>query len=109
VTGGAGFIGSAFGNRALTNREIVGAPETLMTTVADISVMIVCALACDNLARATGFTPQTTFETGLLRTVAWYRQHADWTRRVKSGEYREYYERNYGSRDVPNLLSVHAQ
>jgi dTDP-glucose 4,6-dehydratase len=39
-----------------------------------------------------------TFESGLAQTVAWYRDNADWTRRVKSGEYREYYKSNYGSR-----------
>jgi dTDP-glucose 4,6-dehydratase len=90
--------------------EIVGGPETLMTTVADRPGHDRrYALASDKLARATGFTPQTTFETGRAQTVAWYREHTDWTRRVKSGEYREYYERNYGSRDVPSPLSVYAQ
>jgi dTDP-glucose 4,6-dehydratase len=57
-------------------------------------------LSSEKLARATGFTPQMPFETGLERTVAWYREHVDWTRRVKSGEYRDYYDKNYGSRDV---------
>jgi len=96
------------GNRALTNRqvikrvlEIVGAPETLMTTVADRPGHDRrYALASEKLARATGFTPQTTFEDGLARTAAWYRDHADWTTRVKTGEYRDYYRKNYGSRDA---------
>ena len=35
---------------------------------------------------------------GLERTVAWYRDNEAWWRRVKSGEYREYYERQYGGR-----------
>jgi dTDP-glucose 4,6-dehydratase len=93
------------GNRALTNREvisrvldIVGAPASLMTTVADRPGHDRrYALASEKLARATGFVPQMTFEAGLAQTVAWYRDHADWTRRVKSGEYREYYDKNYGS------------
>jgi dTDP-glucose 4,6-dehydratase len=103
------------GNRALTNREvitrvleIVGAPETLMTTVADRPGHDRrYALSSEKLARATGFAPQMTFETGLARTVAWYREHTDWTRRVKSGEYREYYTRNYGFRDsaVPAAMN----
>jgi len=105
--GSDGEIYNIGGNRALTNREvikrvleIVEAPETLMTTVADRPGHDRrYALASEKLARATGFTPQMTFETGLGRTVAWYREHADWTRRIKSGEYREYYNRNYGSRD----------
>jgi dTDP-glucose 4,6-dehydratase len=32
----------------------------------------------------------------LERTVRWYVDHPEWWRRVKSGEYRAYYERQYG-------------
>ena len=96
------------GNRALPNRdvitrvlEIVGAPETLMTTVTDRPGHDRrYALSSEKLARATGFEPQMTFETGLAQTVQWYRDNADWTRRVRSGEYREYYAKNYSWRDV---------
>ena len=96
------------GNRALPNRdvikrvlEIVGAPETLMTTVTDRPGHDRrYALSSEKLARATGFEPQITFETGLAQTVQWYRDNPDWTRRVRSGEYREYYEKNYSWRDV---------
>jgi dTDP-glucose 4,6-dehydratase len=38
------------------------------------------------------------FETGLAATVAWYRDNAAWVERVRSGEYREFYEKNYGWR-----------
>jgi dTDP-glucose 4,6-dehydratase len=34
----------------------------------------------------------------LEQTVAWYRDHESWWRRVKSGAYRDYYERNYADR-----------
>ena len=36
------------------------------------------------------------FETGLARTVEWYASHPEWWRPIKSGEWREYYERQYG-------------
>jgi dTDP-glucose 4,6-dehydratase len=105
--GADGDVYNIGGNCALTNREVirrvlemVGVPETLMTTVTDRPGHDRrYALSSEKLARATGFTPQMSFEKGLERTVAWYREHVDWTRRVKSGEYREYYDRNYGSRD----------
>ncbi len=34
----------------------------------------------------------------LEHTVAWYREHAGWVERVRSGAYRAYYERQYGER-----------
>jgi dTDP-glucose 4,6-dehydratase len=40
------------------------------------------------------------FETGLAATIDWYRAHADWVARVRTGEYRTYYERNYGDRTL---------
>ena len=96
------------GNRALPNREvikrvlqIVGAPESLMTTVTDRPGHDRrYALSSEKLARETGFVPETTFETGLAQTVQWYRDNVDWTRRVRSGEYRAYYEKNYSWRDA---------
>jgi dTDP-glucose 4,6-dehydratase len=45
-----------------------------------------------------GWTPQTSFETGLAETVAWYRDNRDWWEQIKSGEYREYYARQYADR-----------
>jgi dTDP-glucose 4,6-dehydratase len=46
--------------------------------------------------RTLGWEPRTRFETGLLRTVDWYRANEDWWRPIRSGEYRAYYERHYG-------------
>jgi len=38
------------------------------------------------------------FAPGLSETVAWYRAREDWWRPLKSGEFRDYYERHYGRR-----------
>ncbi len=46
--------------------------------------------------RALGWTPAMHFEEGLERTVAWYRENAWWWEPIRSGAYREYYERQYG-------------
>jgi len=48
--------------------------------------------------RELGFSPRRRFEEGLAATVAWYRDHRGWWERVLSGEYRGYYERQYGGR-----------
>ena len=45
-----------------------------------------------------GFTTLHNFEEGLAATVAWYGQNRAWWERVRSGDYRGYYERMYGSR-----------
>jgi len=42
-----------------------------------------------------GWHPATPFRTGLERTVSWYRDNPDWWRKIKSGEWREYYEQQY--------------
>jgi dTDP-glucose 4,6-dehydratase len=46
--------------------------------------------------RALGWTPRVRFEDGLSETVAWYRDNAWWWEPIRSGDYRAYYERQYG-------------
>jgi len=43
-----------------------------------------------------GWRPRETWESGLSKTIAWYRENAEWLGRVRSGAYREYYARQYG-------------
>jgi dTDP-glucose 4,6-dehydratase len=56
------------------------------------------ALSSEKLMRETDWQPVTDFETGLARTIEWYRTNAQWVARVRSGEYRTYYEQNYANR-----------
>jgi len=44
---------------------------------------------------ALGWEPRVSLAEGLERTVRWYQQHPEWWRPLKSGEYWEYYRRNY--------------
>jgi dTDP-glucose 4,6-dehydratase len=46
--------------------------------------------------RALGWEPRVRFEQGLQETVAWYRENTWWWEPIRSGDYREYYERQYG-------------
>jgi dTDP-glucose 4,6-dehydratase len=46
--------------------------------------------------RALGWEAQVRFDEGLERTVAWYRDNRDWWAPIRSGDYRAYYERQYG-------------
>jgi len=46
--------------------------------------------------RALGWTPRVRFDEGLEQTVAWYRENTWWWEPIRTGEYRAYYERQYG-------------
>ena len=46
-----------------------------------------------------GWRPRHSFDaTGLAETVDWYRENREWWEPIKSGDYRAYYERQYGAR-----------
>jgi dTDP-glucose 4,6-dehydratase len=47
-------------------------------------------------ARALGWEAQVRFSEGLERTVDWYRENRAWWEPIRSGDYRAYYERQYG-------------
>jgi dTDP-glucose 4,6-dehydratase len=53
------------------------------------------SLASEKL-RALGWEPAVHFEEGLATTVQWYRDNAWWWEPIRSGAYRDYYERHYG-------------
>jgi dTDP-glucose 4,6-dehydratase len=109
LRGRVGEVYNVAGTRHLPNIEviqrllkIVGAPESLITRVADRPGHDRrYALRGDKIARDTGFEPEVDFDLGLERTVQWYRDNGEWIRRVRSGEYREYYNRNYDWRVAP--------
>jgi dTDP-glucose 4,6-dehydratase len=78
--------------------ELLGKPMSLVRRVEDrpghdrrYSV------DCSKLG-ALGWAPSHSFEAALRETVDWYRSREDWWRPLKSGEYREYYRRQYGNR-----------
>ena len=98
-----GEIYNIGGSRALPNREVVrmilqatGKPESLMTAVTDRPGHDRrYALRSDKIQRETDWSPQMPFEQGLALTIEWYRENEAWVRRVKTGEYQEYYKANY--------------
>jgi dTDP-glucose 4,6-dehydratase len=54
------------------------------------------SLSSDRLRSETGWEAEVRFDEGLARTVDWYRDNEAWWGPIRSGEYREYYERHYG-------------
>jgi dTDP-glucose 4,6-dehydratase len=54
------------------------------------------SLSSDKLRAELGWEAQVRFEDGLARTVDWYRDNEEWWQPIRSGEYRDYYEKHYG-------------
>jgi dTDP-glucose 4,6-dehydratase len=75
--------------------EIMGKPQSLIEFVADRPGHDY-RYALD-IAKITelGWEPRTAFAEGLEQTVRWYVEHPEWWRPLKTGEYWEYYRRNY--------------
>ena len=57
------------------------------------------AIDCTKIKRELGWERKMTFEHGLALTVRWNLTHPDWIRRILSGEYMQWVEKNYGDRD----------
>jgi len=55
------------------------------------------ALSCKKIAKL-GWKPRVAFREALKETVGWYRNNGWWWRKIKSGEFRSYYEKMYGAR-----------
>jgi dTDP-glucose 4,6-dehydratase len=54
------------------------------------------SLASEKIRSELGWEPRVRFAEGLERTVEWYRNNEWWWAPIRSGEYRSYYERQYG-------------
>lgn len=48
--------------------------------------------------QALGWKPEIDLESGLARTVNWYKKNKDWWKKLKEGEFQTYYKRQYGER-----------
>jgi len=104
--GREGEVYNIGGNCSLPNLEVVrrilagtGRDASLITYVADRPGHDRrYALTSEKILRETGWRAAMTFEEGLARTIDWYRANEGWLERVRSGEYRKFYELNYNSR-----------
>jgi dTDP-glucose 4,6-dehydratase len=76
--------------------ELAGAVESLVEYVTDRPGHDRRYSLASDKVRALGWEPQVRFADGLSRTVAWYRDNSSWWEPIRSGEYRAYYERQYG-------------
>ncbi len=104
--GRPGEIYNVSGRHSMHNLDVVrsilrlcGRPESLIRHVQDRPAHDRrYAMASSKIETETGWKPRIEFGAGLRDTIRWYQDHPEWVSRVRTGEYRDYYERNYARR-----------
>jgi dTDP-glucose 4,6-dehydratase len=77
--------------------EALGKPASLIRYVKDrLGHDRRYAIDCSKIKGELGWRPGIKFEDGLRDTIEWYKDHMPWVATIKSGEYRKYYEKQYG-------------
>lgn len=93
----------------ITNSQVLEKICRLLGTTFDQSVETVTdrpghdrkySLDWSKIKHELGWQPQHDFDTGLENTVNWYRNNRSWWLAVKSGQYLEYYQKQYGQPDT---------
>jgi dTDP-glucose 4,6-dehydratase len=105
--GAPGEVYNIGGNNEITNRKLT---ETILKEMGknwDQSVEPVkdrpghdrrYAIDASKIKRELGWEPKHRFEQSIKTTIQWYKDHQDWWRAIKSGEYLKYYEQQYVAR-----------
>ncbi len=78
--------------------KLAGKPETLIQPVKDRLGHDRRYSLDSKKVQQLGWAPKHKFGDALAATVAWYREREAWWRPLKSGEFRAYYEKQYGAR-----------
>ncbi len=76
--------------------ELTGADDSLISYVTDRPGHDRRYSLSSEKLQGLGWQAEMRFADGLAHTVDWYRDNAQWWEPIRSGAYREYYERHYG-------------
>ena len=90
----------------ITNLEVVktvirelGKSEDLITYVTDRPGHDMrYAIDPTKIHEELGWLPETKFDDGIKKTIKWYLDNKKWWENIISGEYQNYYEKQYGNR-----------
>ena len=102
--GKPGQVYNIGGHNEKSNREVAESLADILQLPYDVITPVPDRLGHDRryaidaqkITKELGWQSQTTWEQGLRETVQWYRDHESWWKAIKSGAYREYYEKQYG-------------
>jgi dTDP-glucose 4,6-dehydratase len=78
--------------------DALGAPASRIVFIEDRKGHDRAYIMDGSKTEGLGWKPRSDFTKALADTVEWYRKNEGWWRRVKSGAFREYYEKHYGDR-----------
>jgi dTDP-glucose 4,6-dehydratase len=107
TNGAPGEVYNIGGNNEMTNRRITEIVLKEMGKSWDESVQYVkdrpghdrrYAIDASKIKRELGWEPKHRFPEAIRTTIQWYKDHPDWWRAIKSGEYLKYYEQQYVKR-----------
>ena len=106
--GRVGEVYNIGGHNEMRNIDIVklichelGKPESLITHVEDRKGHDMrYAIDPTKIRCELGLLPETKFADGIQQTIQWYLSHEEWWQTIISGEYQNYYEKMYGSRET---------
>lgn len=101
-----GVIGEVYnigGENELTNLYVVRMLLRLLNKKEDLITFVKdrpghdrrYSLSLNKIRRQLGWHPSTSFETGLKRTIEWYKKNQKWLKNALSGEYRNFYKKYY--------------
>ena len=103
--GASGEIYNIPGSAEMTNRDVVtvllerlGKPWSLVRTVADRPGHDRRYAMDGGKLAALGWQNRMPFEAGIAETVDWFRANEGWWRAIRSGDWDDYYARQYGAR-----------
>ena len=101
-----GRIGETYclgGNNEFTNLELTKKILKLMNKSEDFIEFITdrpghdlrYAIDFSKARNELGWEPEINMEEGLAQTIEWYKNNESWWRNIKSGDYKEYYKKQY--------------
>lgn len=104
--GRVGEVYNVGGHNERTNLEVVKTilkaldkPESLIEYVTDRPGHDMrYAIDPTKLETELGWKPKYNFETGIQQTIEWYLNNQEWWKNILSGEYKQYFEKQYGER-----------
>lgn len=104
--GRIGEIYNVGGHNEMPNIDIVklichalNKPEALITYVNDRKGHdLRYAINPEKIHRELGWLPEVSFSGGIEKTISWYLDNKNWWQRIVDGEYKNYYQKMYGSR-----------
>jgi len=105
-SGREGEVYNIGGNCEMRNIEVakiilrtLGKSESLIEFVTDRPGHdLRYAINCEKTSRELGWNPAVNFDDGLAQTIQWYRDNQQWLDDVRSGQYRDYFQKHYVQR-----------